>query len=708
MRSWNSRPTPPCMLLAGALALLMPGLAAAQPATTRVSVGSGAVQSNHPSVGPSISDNGRWVAFDSSASNLVPGDTNDTQDVFLHDRQTGTTTRLSVGPGGVEGNAVSRSPEISGDGRWVAFVSFATTLIVDDTNHVADVFVYDRHAGTLARVSVGPGGVEGDMDSDNPTISPDGRWVAFSSLATNLVADDANAESDVFVHDRQTGITARVSVGPGGAESDAGSGWPAISADGRWVAFTSMAANLVPDDTNDQIDTFVHDRQTGATTLVSVGPAGVQGDGMSWGTPSISGDGQRVVFQSAASNLVPGDTNGEHDVFVRDLQAGTTTRVSLGPGGLEGDSWSEFPVISADGRWVVFDSASPMVAGDDNHEEDVFAYDLQTGTMTRVSLGPGGIQGNGGSFFQSISADGRWVAFTSWASNLVAGDTNGYGDIFVRDLVVTTPMPPSELVVHSVAGNLVTLRWTSPGFGPAPTAFVIEGGTAPGEVLASFSTGSTAPTFTFAAPAGSFYVRVHTVSGSFRSGSSNEVRVHVNVPLVPSAPAHLLALVNGSTVTLVWQNTYAGGAPTSFVLDVTGTITASIPLGFGDTFTLANVPDGRYTLALRARNASGLGPPSNAHTLSFPGPCSGPPTAPTNVFAYQVDGSAHVSWAPGTSGSAPTAYVLIVTGAWTGTFVTTDRDVSGTLGSGAYTLSIVAINPCGASAATSPQTVVVP
>jgi hypothetical protein len=182
----------------------------------------------------------------------------------------------------------------------------------------------------------------------------------------------------------------------------------------------------------------------------------------------------------------------------------------------------------------------------------------------------------------------------------------------------------------------------------------------------------------------------------------------VNVPLVPSAPAHLLALVHGSTVTLAWQNTYAGGAPTSFVLDVTGTITASIPLGFGDTFTLATVPDGRYTLALRARNTSGVSPPSNAHLLSFPGPCSGPPAAPTNVFAYQVDGSAHVSWASGTSGSPPTAYVLIVTGAWTGTFLATDRDVSGTLGAGAYTLSVVAINPCGASAATPPQTVVVP
>jgi hypothetical protein len=333
---------------------------------------------------------------------------------------------------------------------------------------------------------------------------------------------------------------------------------------------------------------------------------------------------------------------------------------------------------------------------------------VKTGTLARVSEGPGGVEGNQHSYSQSVNADGRWVVFASGASNLVTGDTNGYPDIFVRDLVATTPMPPIGLAVHSVVGNLVTLRWTSPGFGPAPMDFLIEGGTAPGEVLASFSTGSTAPTFTFAAPAGSFYVRVHTVSGSFGSTASNEVRVHVDVPLAPSAPAHLLALVNRSTLTLAWQNTYEGGAPTLFVLDVTGTRTESIPLRFGDTFTFANVPEGRYALTLRARNASGFSPPSNSVMLSFPGPCSGPPTAPGDVFAYRVDGTVHVSWAPGTSGPAPTAYVLIVTGAWTGTFVTTERELSGAIGPGAYTLSIVAINPCGASAATSPHTVVVP
>jgi hypothetical protein len=182
--------------LTAALGLLVPGPADAQPATTRVSVGFEGAEANHPSGGPAISADGRWVAFDSSASNLVPGDTNDTSDVFMHDRQAGTTTRISVGTGGVEGNGVSHSPKISADGRWVVFDSVASTLVAADTNHVLDVFVHDRLAGTTTRVSVGNGGAQGDSDSRASAISADGRWVAFGSLATNLVPGDSNGESD--------------------------------------------------------------------------------------------------------------------------------------------------------------------------------------------------------------------------------------------------------------------------------------------------------------------------------------------------------------------------------------------------------------------------------------------------------------------------------------------------------------------------------
>jgi Tol biopolymer transport system component len=186
----------------GVLYLLLPGLVNAQPATTRVSVGSGGIQGNFPSRGPAISPDGRWVAFDSSATNLVPDDTNDTVDVFLHDRQTGTTTRVSVGPGGVQGDNGSYSPSISADGRIVAFSSVAGNLVDEDTNHVEDVFVYDRETGITRKVSVGPGGAQGTMESDDGAISADGRWIAFNSSASNLVPDDTNGYGDVFVNDR--------------------------------------------------------------------------------------------------------------------------------------------------------------------------------------------------------------------------------------------------------------------------------------------------------------------------------------------------------------------------------------------------------------------------------------------------------------------------------------------------------------------------
>ena len=695
--------------LAGIFCLLVWARAEAQPSTVRVSVGSGGVQANHSSRGPAISADGRWVAFDSSASNLVPGDTNNAGDVFLHDRQTGTTVRVSISTGGLQGDRVSHSPSMSADGRWIAFSSAASTLFPGDTNSVLDVFLHDRVGGTTTCVSLGPLGVQGNSESDGPEISADGRWVAFDSIATNLIEGDTNGESDVFVYDRQTGTTTRVSVGSGGIEANAGSLMPAISADGRVIAFQSLASNLVSGDTNGMADTFVHDRQTGITTRVNVGPGGVEANGWSFWQPAISADGSRVAFQSAASNLVPSDLNAADDVFVHDRGAGITVLASLGPGEVTGDRRSEYPALSADGRWVVFNSPSTnLVAGDTNNVDDVFAHDLLARATTRVSVAPGGADGNMGSSSQAVSANGRWIAFASAASNLVAVDTNGSDDVFVHDFAATEPLPPLDLTVESVSENLVTLRWTTASFGAAPMDFVIEGGTMPGQVLASYLTGSTRPTFVLAAPDGSFYVRVHALRGVARSAASNEVRVHVNVFIPPSAPANLLGLVNGSTVALTWVNTYAGGAPTSLSLDVSGTITTSLPLGFGDTVTMTNVPPGTYTLSLRATNAAGSSPASNAVTLTFPGPCSGPPAAPSGVHAYQLDRTAVVSWTPGASGPAPTAYVLIVTGSVTESVVTTSRLLSGAVGPGAYTLSLVAVNPCGASAATSPVVLIVP
>ena len=295
-----------------------------------------------------------------------------------------------------------------------------------------------------------------------------------------------------------------------------------------------------------------------------------------------------------------------------------------------------------------------------------------------------------------------------------AGLIAGYADIATGDAHAAVwsgaaaPLPPASLVVHSIVGNTVTLRWTVVPLGVPATAFEVEGGVLPGETLATLPTGSLAPTFTFAAPSGSFFVRLHALNGAARSAASNEVPIHVNVPVTPSAPSNLLGLVNGSSLALAWTNTYAGGAPTSLVLDVTGSLTTSIPLALAESFTFAGVPDGTYTLALRAQNAAGTSLPSNAVTLTFPGPCTGPPQTPANVLAYRVGNTVFVDWTPAPVGPAPTEYVLNVTGGFVGSFATAQRAMSGAVGPGSYTLTVAASNACGTSAASLPQTVVVP
>jgi Tol biopolymer transport system component len=278
---------------------------------------------------PSISADGRYVAFHSDASNLVPGDTNGTWDIFVHDRLTGQTTRVSVASDGTQGNNGSGDPSISADGRYVAFTSEASNLVPGDTNGTWDIFVHDRVTGQTTRVSVASDGSEGYGSSFSSSISADGRYVAFSSWASNLVPGDTNGWADVFVHDRVTGQTTRVSVASDGTEGNHVSLLPSISADGRYVAFSSWASNLVPGDTNEVQDIFVHDRLTGQTSRVSVASGGTEGNGASE-FPSISADGRYVAFYSAASNLVPGDTNGTWDIFVAAAVEPTAMRLQWG------------------------------------------------------------------------------------------------------------------------------------------------------------------------------------------------------------------------------------------------------------------------------------------------------------------------------------------------------------------------------------------
>lgn len=325
-----------------------------------------------------VSPDGRYVAFESRASNLVPGDTNGARDIFLRDRQNGTTERVSVATGAAQGNSDSLFPSISPDARYVAFTGKANNLVAGDTNGYSDVFVRDRMNGTTEMVSVATGGANGNSDSYVPVISADGRFVAFESLASNLIAGDTNGAWDVFVHDRFTSMIERVSVSTGGAQGNNFSYQASISGDGRYVGFTSAATNLVPGDTNGSWDVFVRDRQSGTTERVSVATGGGQLSSDSGGL--ISADGRFVTFSTGY-------------VFVRDRLNGTTETVSVSTGGAQANGTSGVGSISADGRYVVFgSSATNLVPGDTNGHDDVFLHDRAAAGFTSMcEPGAGGV-----------------------------------------------------------------------------------------------------------------------------------------------------------------------------------------------------------------------------------------------------------------------------------------------------------------------------
>jgi Tol biopolymer transport system component len=391
--------------------------------TTRVSVDSGGVQAGNTSRAPAISADGRYVAFQSDATNLVLGDTNGTTDVFVHDAATGSTVRVSVDNSGGELPDVSLEPAISGDGRSIAFST------IRPFGHL-DVYVRDRGTAQTSLVSATPGHVPGNSDSYAPAISADGRYVAFFSYASDLVPGDVGY-IDCFVRDLRTGATSMVSRNSAGVQGneDVGYGRPAISSDGRYVAFSSRASNLDPGDTNHGLDVFRRDTLTNTTELVSVG----QPNGSAVAEVSISGDGRIVVFATDAA-LVAGDTNGNFDVYARDMVAGTTTRVSVDSAGAQVSGFCVDCSISADGRCVAFRSNSNQLApGDSNGAVDIFVRDLVAQRTTRASISSHGSEGDADSESPAISADGSHVAFHSLATDLVAGDTNAVLDVFEID-----------------------------------------------------------------------------------------------------------------------------------------------------------------------------------------------------------------------------------------------------------------------------------
>ena len=433
----------------------------------------GALATGGNSGQPDISADGRFVAFTSLAANLVVGDTNADWDVFVRDRNSGTTERVSVSTSGAQASGSSQAwasrPAISDDGRFIAFDTYASSLVAGDNNNHLDVFLRDRQGGTTVCVSVDLAGLPGNSRSSTPAISSDGRFVAFYSESTNLVAIDANGPLwDVFVRDLSTGTTTCVSVSTAGTQGNGTSWIPSISATGRFVAFVSSATNLVTGGTSGHAQIYVHDRASATTELVSMS-GGAQGNDQSNPQVAISAEGRFVAFSSRAWSLVAGDTNGTDDVFVRDRVAGTTERVSISSTGGEANGASgtagKAVAISADGRTVAFQSyASNLVLGDTNGIADYFVHDRLHKSTERVNIGPGGVEANGsggsGGLTQygpavSISADSRIVAFDSNASNLVPGDTNVADDVFVSDR--HTPAPSAYCTAGTSSNGCTAL-----------------------------------------------------------------------------------------------------------------------------------------------------------------------------------------------------------------------------------------------------------
>ena len=414
---------------------------------------------NGASYNPAVSDNGRFVAFTSEATDLVDiSDTNKGADVFVRNLLAGTTTLVSVNlQGTATGNQGSTNPAISADGRFVAFFSDATDLVATPTGNplAANVFVRDMAIGKTTLVSVNKDGTaSGNHNSLSPMISPDGRFVAFVSVASDLVAQPGPPlTTNVFLRDLQAGTTKLVSInsaGTGAGNRDSGqySGGgvlrtPVITPDGRFVAFSSFATNLVNTaDNNDGNDIFVRDVLAGTTTLVSVNSAGTGTANDASDDPAMSADGRFVAFKSRANDITPNDRFIQSDVFVRDLQAQTTTLVSVNTTGVSSQGDSYTPSISSDGRYVAFASYSNdlVATAKKNHSTDVFVRDLQSGTTSLVSVNASGTgTGNDGSYYPVLSADGMSIAFQSDAGDLVLPgfatnpNTASAHNIFIRD-----------------------------------------------------------------------------------------------------------------------------------------------------------------------------------------------------------------------------------------------------------------------------------
>jgi Tol biopolymer transport system component len=406
---------------------------------------------------PAVSADGRYVAFDALDDMLVPGDTNNEFDVFLRDTQTGRTTRVSVGSGGVQSKYGGGFASLSADARYVAFQSYSS-LVANDRNSNTDVYLHDRVTRTTRLVSVTYDGHTGNGYAELPSISADGRYVAFKSAASNLL-DGIVRRGQIYVRDLKKGITRVASVSPKGVPGDARSWEPAISVDGRWVAFESVSTNLTPGTPADDVDRiYMRDMKARQTIAVSVSPDGKPVNDGSNG-PSISADGRYVAFNSGASDIVPVTSYpvpADDEIFVRDVVAGTTEVVSLDNLGNRIGSSTE-AMISADGRHVAFMyMGDDLLMGDDNGSYDIYVHDREADTTSIASVHDDDTLEYGFSEEASISADGRHVAFWSWAQLTDDDTTLRTPDVFMR----TRPAPCGQPICPEHTATQILLAST--------------------------------------------------------------------------------------------------------------------------------------------------------------------------------------------------------------------------------------------------------
>ena len=416
----------------------------------RVSENSDGAVLNAESISSVVSADGRYVAFTTDASNLVDGDANGLADVYLKDLQTGAVTRVSQGLDFSDSNGESgTSPDLNGrglsisaDGRYIAFTSLATNLddIATDDNGTYDVFLFDRTNSSIALVSRTQLNTFPNAASANPAISADGSIIAFDTIATDIITADFNGKRDVYTYQIGQQSVERISFDSQFGEGNNDSFMPSVNRTGNLVTFQSDATDLVTGDTNGVRDIFLRNLTSDVTTMVSLDISNGPSNGAS-ARPYINADGDSIAFESAASDLVSGDTNSVTDIFVRSLVAGTTIRVSKNSAGKQGNGASAYPSMSSDGRYVAFDSTSTnLVSRDTNRAFDVFLHDRQTATTTRLSLSVNGTQISEG-FAADLAGDGRFCVFTSGdESVLVSGDGNFADDIFISKVAqVVTP-----------------------------------------------------------------------------------------------------------------------------------------------------------------------------------------------------------------------------------------------------------------------------